>query len=244
MGQIEELPDDFDEQAQPTSPPAQPLPPPSSSSSSFPPSPSTSLPSSTSPKTMEPALPPALAAHRDKGAAEILASLNRTPLFMTDLDETDGSGGENVELEALKALAYEGAPLEVAANFREQGNDCFRARQWSDAAQFYTKGVLVLGEDRRKRKEGEGVDGEREGVSGDGGKRDGEAEEDEDEDEEEGKMKKMEEALLLNRAACNLELRTSRLIIDFVYIHIYSPIPSSPISVQVPQPRLYFHPRV
>ncbi len=112
---------------------------------------------------------------------------------MTALDDTDGSGGENVELEALKALAYEGTPLEVATNFREQGNECFRDRQWKDAVEFYSKGVVVLGEERRKRrgKNGEVVDG---GVGGYG---------------EKEKIDKLEEILLLNRAACNLELRRS-----------------------------------
>ena len=40
---------------------------------------------------------------------------------MTKLDETDGDGGENVNLEALKSLAYEGDPDEIASNFKNQG---------------------------------------------------------------------------------------------------------------------------
>lgn len=47
---------------------------------------------------------------------------------MTKLDETDGAGGENVELEALKALAYEGEPHEIAENFKKQGNELYKAK--------------------------------------------------------------------------------------------------------------------
>jgi len=91
-----------------------------------------------------PALPPAMAAMHGKSTAEILADLNKTPLFMTELEEND-------ELEAFKALAYEGTPAEVAQNFRERGNECFKERQWADAKEFYTKGIQVLQEEQRKR---------------------------------------------------------------------------------------------
>lgn len=56
---------------------------------------------------------------RSKKPEDIMDSLNRVPLFMKTLDGTDGSGGENIELEALKALAYEGNPTEIATNFKE-----------------------------------------------------------------------------------------------------------------------------
>lgn len=47
-------------------------------------------------------------------------------------------------LEALKALQYEGPKSEAAQNFKEQGNECVQAKQWSDAKEFYTKGIAVL----------------------------------------------------------------------------------------------------
>lgn len=63
------------------------------------------------------------------------------PIFMQSLD--DVPDGTNDALEALKALAYEGEPSEVAENFRQQGNDCYRARKWRDAVEFYSKGIAV-----------------------------------------------------------------------------------------------------
>lgn len=47
-------------------------------------------------------------------------------------------------LEALKALQYEGTKSEAAQNFKEQGNECVQEKKWSDAKEFYTKGIAVL----------------------------------------------------------------------------------------------------
>ena len=91
----------------------------------------------------DPALPPQLQQFADKSTDEVMGELNRLPFFMTQIDETDGSGGENVELEALKALAYDGEPDEVATNFKNQGNDQFKAKQYKGAVEFYTKGLAV-----------------------------------------------------------------------------------------------------
>lgn len=76
-----------------------------------------------------------------------MKDINRLPLFMTELDETDGEGGENEGLEALKALAYEGEPDEVASNFKNQGNDCYKSKQYQDAVQYYTKALEVKCDD-------------------------------------------------------------------------------------------------
>ncbi|KAI9696113.1 MAG: hypothetical protein M1836_005944 [Candelina mexicana] len=122
------------------------------------------MPNSSSPRqeraSTAPALPPPMDSIKSCTPAEVLTNLNRTPLFMTSLDDTDGAVGENVELEALKALAYEGTPAEVAENFREQGNECFRAKKWTDAVEFYTKGIVFLQEAKRKRNVGQVDDGE------------------------------------------------------------------------------------
>ena len=72
-----------------------------------------------------PSLPPAMAALRNKSADEILADLNKIPLFMTTLEEND-------DIEALKALAYEGTPLEVATGFKERGNESFKEKGYKD----------------------------------------------------------------------------------------------------------------
>ncbi|RPA98462.1 TPR-like protein [Choiromyces venosus 120613-1] len=90
------------------------------------------------------ALPPAIAGVKNTTTEEFLKAMNKMPLFMTELDEANEDGtGENVQLEALKALAYEGEPHEVAQNFRTQGNDCYRAKAWRDAAEYYTKALTV-----------------------------------------------------------------------------------------------------
>lgn len=95
------------------------------------------------PKPGDPALPPQLSELVLNTPDEVMSQLNRMPFFMSQLDETDGAGGENVELEALKSLAYEGEPDEVATNFKNQGNDCFKAKQYKDAAQYYTRALDV-----------------------------------------------------------------------------------------------------
>ncbi|KAG7845476.1 hypothetical protein KL941_003322 [Ogataea angusta] len=95
------------------------------------------------PKEGEPDLPPQLAELANKPTEEVMADLNRLPLFMTELDESDGAGGENLHVEALKALAYEGEPDEIATNFKNQGNDCYKAKQYKNAVEYYTKGLEV-----------------------------------------------------------------------------------------------------
>ena len=212
MVQIEELPDDFEESMNLTDTAA-----PSTTGT-----PSAHADTSKTGGTMmtAPELPPALAQqqqqqqHDGKSPSELWASLNRTPLFMTSIDESDGAGGENVELEALKALAYEGPPLEVTANFKEQGNDCFREKRWKDAVEFYTKGLAVVLDERRKKGEKSAEIARPDGSDRvlEHGGADLKPRRELVGDEKE--MAKMKEILLLNRAACNLELRTSITIYD------------------------------
>ncbi|KAK9462882.1 uncharacterized protein V1516DRAFT_671384 [Lipomyces oligophaga] len=79
-----------------------------------------------------------------KTTADLLHDLNKLPLFMTELDTTGDDGKtSNLALEALQALAYEGTPLEVARNFKIQGNECFAGTQYKDAIEFYTKGIAT-----------------------------------------------------------------------------------------------------
>ena len=132
-----------------------------------------------------PLLPPALAALRNKSGPEILADLNKTPLFMTELEDND-------ELEAMKALAYEGTPLEVSSGFKERGNESFKERGYKDAKEFYTKGINILLAEVRKRQKGEGK-----------------SEDEGGEDEVKAEIKCLE-ACLVNRAACHLELGNYR----------------------------------
>lgn len=128
---------------------------------------------------------------KSQNVDEVLKEMNRLPLFMTNLDETDGEGGENVALEALKALAYEGTRAEIAENFRQQGNECARAKQWADAKEFYDKAIAALkGPQNNPDPDAEGP---------------GVIEVELDEAEEAKKEKAIEEACYVNRALCNLE---------------------------------------
>ncbi|KAF2670981.1 TPR repeat protein-like protein [Microthyrium microscopicum] len=116
---------------------------------------------------------------------EVIAELQRIPLFMTNADATV----DNPELEAFRALAFEGSRAEVASNFREQGNEAARARQWLDAREFYTKALATLKgpETAEKRVVEEG-----------------------EEEEVEIDERAVEEACWVNRALCQLELKNYR----------------------------------
>ncbi|CAR23550.1 HSP70/90 family co-chaperone CNS1 [Lachancea thermotolerans CBS 6340] len=97
----------------------------------------------------EPALPPQLSEFQNKSTDDVMEELNRMPFFMSKLDGTDGEGGQNVELEALKALAYEGEPHEVAENFKNQGNDLYRAKRYKDAREIYNRGIDIKCDDSK-----------------------------------------------------------------------------------------------
>ncbi|KAK6456139.1 uncharacterized protein RJT20DRAFT_41928 [Scheffersomyces xylosifermentans] len=95
------------------------------------------------PRPGEPQLPPQLSDMAEKTTEDVMKELNRLPFFMTELDETDGEGGENETLEALKSLAYDGEPDEIATNFKNQGNDCYKSKNYKAAINYYTKGIEV-----------------------------------------------------------------------------------------------------
>ncbi|KAI0890323.1 TPR-like protein [Annulohypoxylon maeteangense] len=138
------------------------------------------------PLVMFPALSPGRAMTERKTVDEVVAELKKTPFFMTELEEND-------DTEALKALAYEGTPFEVASEFKESGNECFRVKRWADAKEFYTKGVLVLAAEERKRAKGEPQDPDVVVTE-------------DDIKAQRGVL----ESLYVNRAACHLELRNYR----------------------------------
>ncbi|KAF2807793.1 TPR repeat protein-like protein [Mytilinidion resinicola] len=142
------------------------------------------------------ALPPAMASIQAQSTHDVLQNMNRVPLFMTTLDDTDGEGGENVELEALKALAYEGTRAEVAENFRQQGNDLARNKMWSDAKEFYNKAIAALRAPLQPQDAEEGPADMDVVVV--------------DEESEREKERHIEEASYINRALCNLEKKNYR----------------------------------
>jgi hypothetical protein len=199
MSRVEELPDNFDEKVDLNRASAGPVPPPPapdfidqilSSTSPFPPKSGEKSYSNGA----GPALPPAMEGVHGHTVDEVYKMINRTPLFMTTLDETDGEGGENVELEAIKALMHEGTTAEIASNFREQGNEQAKAKRWKDAKAFYDQALTALKNPNRKFEAKEGTTN-LDVVEV-------------DELEEEKKERRLEEACYVNRALCNLELST------------------------------------
>jgi hypothetical protein len=103
---------------------------------------------------------------------------------MLGLDaEQSVTDGQNDLLEAIKALQYEGTKAEVAQGFKERGNEMVAEKKWSDAKEFYTKGIAVLvdkSEDKWDKAE--------------------------DQETELKLRKTLEEQLYINRALSNLEL--------------------------------------
>jgi tetratricopeptide (TPR) repeat protein len=141
--------------------------------------------------TTTPSLPLTMEEMRNKTSDQILSDLNKVPLFMTELEEN------NTDLEALKALAYEGTPLEVATSFKERGNESFSEKGFKDAKEFYTKAINILLIEVRKRQKLTLED-----------KENGKWEE---ADKEEVKKEVgVLEACLVNRAACHLSLKNYR----------------------------------
>ncbi|KAF9101826.1 hypothetical protein BGX27_011321 [Mortierella sp. AM989] len=101
----------------------------------------------------------------------VLNDMDSVPLFMNSLPK---DADENPLLQALQDLAYDGTPEEVAENFKNQGNDCFKQGKkfYKDALTFYTNGLEVSCKDD-----------------------------------------KLNEALLVNRAACNLHFGNYRKVL-------------------------------
>ncbi|KAL0933203.1 TPR repeat protein [Colletotrichum truncatum] len=149
------------------------------------------------------ALPPGHALLSGKTPDEIFADLNKSPLFMTELEEND-------DLAALQALAYEGTPRENGEDFKDRGNECFKAKQYADAKEFYTKGIDILAAQERMRSKGEKTFHTETAKSGDGDDAEERDVEVEDDDEEIAKQRALLESLYVNRAACHLELYNYR----------------------------------
>ncbi|KAL9047576.1 MAG: hypothetical protein Q9206_006648, partial [Seirophora lacunosa] len=159
-------------------------------------SPETPFPIRPKPKDQDasttPSLPSAMDSVRSYSADEIVQMMKKTPLFMTNLEDggNDDDNEENIQLEALRALQYEGTRREIALGFKERGNEMVAEKRWKDAKEFYTKGILTL---KAPQKE---VVGDKSASA--------------DEEAEEAEEKKVEEACYINRALCNLELQNYR----------------------------------
>lgn len=96
MSRIKELPEDLDESLNLKTPLA-PISAPSAAPNVFPTATSDSTPFPVDASRLEengimPALPPHMASVRTHTADEIVQMMNRTPLFMTSLESTEGEG--------------------------------------------------------------------------------------------------------------------------------------------------------
>ena len=126
---------------------------------------------------------------KEQSVEDAFRSLNRIPLFMTELDETDGGDGENFALEAIRALAHEGTPVEVAQNFKDQGDGLARARAWKDARGCYDQALGALKAPKISEEAVVGISN------------------DVNTSQDQNVRAEIEEKCLVNRALCNLELR-------------------------------------
>jgi hypothetical protein len=109
--------------------------------------------------------------------------VRRIPWRLKRLAEQKCADGQNIMVDAIKALQYEGTKSEVAQGFKERGNEMVAEKKWKDAQEFYTKGIVVLlnkGEDKWDKPE--------------------------DMEAEKKQCTALEEQLNVNRALCNLEL--------------------------------------
>lgn len=154
-----------------------------------------------------PELSPGRSMTQKKTVDEVVAELKQSPFFMTELEEND-------ETEAFKALAYEGTPLENASEFKEQGNECFKTRRWADAKEFYTKGILILAAEERKRKQASDPASQQSSTAKPKDENTEQSNSDNDKKEtsedEIHQERATLEALYVNRAACHLELKNYR----------------------------------
>ncbi|CAG8928072.1 unnamed protein product [Penicillium salamii] len=193
MSRIEELPDDFDESLNLNDAPpsvTQNLPQPGfdafavGNETPFPVNEEGLKARQTDPNAPE--LPPAMASVQSHSSKDLMDMMNKTPLFMTDMENAGDENGENMLLDALQALQNEGSRAEVAQSFKGQGNEAVQELKWIDAKEFYTKALAVINakEDKWEKPE--------------------------DPKEEAELLVKLEEASYSNRALCNLELGNYR----------------------------------
>jgi hypothetical protein len=88
-------------------------------------------------KIIDALLPKAKANKTDQ---ERIDAVLKTPFFMKTLDITPESTDM---IAALTALQMEGTPEEVATNFKNQGNECYKDGNVKDAIIYYTKGIVA-----------------------------------------------------------------------------------------------------
>ncbi|CAL5874289.1 uncharacterized protein PFLUO_LOCUS8579 [Penicillium psychrofluorescens] len=193
MSRVEELPDDFDESLNLNEVPpqaAQDLPQPGFDAFAA----SNEIPFPINEERLKevendpsaPKMPPTMASVKSHSKEELLSMMNKTPLFMTDMENAGDEHGENVLLDALQAMQNEGTRGEVAQTFKGQGNEAVQEKRWIDAKEFYTKSIAVINAKEDKWEKPEDAQAERK------------------------LLRELEEASHINRALANLELGNYR----------------------------------
>ena len=69
--------------------------------------------------------------------------LDQIPLFMKSLPSAEDAAN-NESLQAIQSLVYDGTPVEIATNFKNQGNEIVQARQkqhYQHAIQYYARAL-------------------------------------------------------------------------------------------------------
>ncbi|KAJ3042855.1 40S ribosomal protein [Rhizophlyctis rosea] len=83
-----------------------------------------------------------------KDPEALMKEVMSTPLFMDHLP-ADDEAEDNDTLAAIQSLVYDGNPDEIATNFKNQGNECFQAKDFKNAISYYTKGLQAKSDDRK-----------------------------------------------------------------------------------------------
>lgn len=135
-----------------------------------------------------PILPPQLSEFKYKDVDSFVKDLKKMPFFMTQLDEET----DTAELDALKSITYEGEPHEIAENFKNQGNDCYKQKNYKDAIEYYTQAIAVDASSSSNKKIDDLTEKEKELEL----------------------LKPIKVACYSNRAACNLEVKNYRRCIN------------------------------
>lgn len=103
--------------------------------------------------------------------------------------------GENIELEAIRALQYEGSRAEVALGFKERGNEMVQAKRWKDGRDLYTQALGVIHKDVENRHSNKACKPSETDL-----------EPGQEKNTDARQERTIEEACYVNRALCNLEL--------------------------------------
>ncbi|KAJ3043836.1 40S ribosomal protein [Rhizophlyctis rosea] len=90
---------------------------------------------------------PPVAGPVQKDPEALMKEIMNTPLFMDRLPTAEDAE-ENETLAAIQSLVYDGNPDEIATNFKNQGNDCYKQKDYRNAIQYYNKGLQAKSDNR------------------------------------------------------------------------------------------------